>query len=104
MECSPWYAPLIAKKLGCEILVINGNIDGDFSARGSEPKIDNLSNLTELVKKTNANFGVAYDGDGDRSIFCDEQGVIHWGDKTGSILAYYLIKNKKLQTSVVCSD
>jgi phosphomannomutase / phosphoglucomutase len=93
--------PLIAKKLGCEIMVINGNIDGEFSARGSEPKIDNLTNLTELVKKTNANFGVAYDGDGDRSIFCDEQGVIHWGDKTGSILTYYLIKNKKLQTSVV---
>jgi phosphomannomutase/phosphoglucomutase len=54
-----------------------------------------------LVKKTNADLGVAYDGDGDRSIFCDEQGVIHWGDKTGSILTYYLIKNKKLQTSVV---
>ncbi len=93
--------PLMAKKLGCELLIINGNIDGDFSARGSEPKTDNLTNLTELVKRTNADFGVAYDGDGDRSIFCDEQGVIHWGDKTGSILTYYLIKNKKLQTSVV---
>lgn len=95
-------APLIAKKLGCEILIINGNIDGNFSARGSEPKADNLNNLTELVKKTNADLGVAYDGDGDRSIFCDEQGVIHWGDKTGSVLAYYLIKNKKLETPVVC--
>ncbi len=95
-------APLIAKKLGCEILVINGNIDGSFSARGSEPKMDNLTDLTELVKKTNADLGVAYDGDGDRSIFCDEKGIIHWGDKTGSILAHYLIKDKKLDTSVVC--
>ncbi len=95
-------APLISKKLGCEILIINGNIDGNFSARGSEPKADNLNNLTELVKKTNADLGVAYDGDGDRSIFCDEHGVIHWGDKTGSVLTYYLIKNKKLKTSVVC--
>ncbi|MDQ6723409.1 MAG: phosphoglucosamine mutase [Thermoproteota archaeon] len=95
-------APLIAKKLGCEILIINGNIDGNFSARGSEPKADNLNNLTELVKKTNADMGVAYDGDGDRSIFCDEKGIIHWGDKTGSLLTYYLIKNKKIETSVVC--
>jgi phosphomannomutase/phosphoglucomutase len=95
-------APLIAKKLGCEILIINGNIDGSFSARGSEPKMDNLTDLTELVKKNNADMGVAYDGDGDRSIFCDEVGVIHWGDKTGSILAHYLIKYKKLKTSVVC--
>jgi phosphomannomutase/phosphoglucomutase len=95
-------APLIAKKLGCEILIINGNIDGGFSARGSEPKMDNLADLTELVKKTNADLGVAYDGDGDRSIFCDGDGIIHWGDKTGAILAYHLIKNKKLKTSVVC--
>jgi phosphomannomutase / phosphoglucomutase len=95
-------APLIAKKLGCEILIINGNIDESFSARGSEPKSDNLYNLTDLVKTTDADLGVAYDGDGDRSIFCDEQGVIHWGDKTGSLLAFYLIKIKKLQTSVVC--
>ena len=64
--------------------------------------MDNLTNLTEMVKKTNADMGVAYDGDGDRSIFCDEQGIIHWGDKTGSILTYYLIKYKKLKTSVVC--
>ncbi|MBA3749764.1 MAG: phosphoglucosamine mutase [Nitrosopumilus sp.] len=95
-------APIIAKKLGCEILIINGNIDGDFSGRGSEPKMDNLNNLTNLVKKTTADLGVAYDGDGDRSIFCDEKGIIHWGDKTGSVLTYYLIKNKKLETSVVC--
>src|SRR6185437_329767 len=78
------------------------NIDESFSARGSEPKSDNLYNLTDLVKTTDADLGVAYDGDGDRSIFCDEQGVIHWGDKTGSLLAFYLIKIKKLQTSVVC--
>jgi len=95
-------APLIAKKLGCEILIINGNIDGSFSARGSEPKMDNLTDLTGLVKKTNADLGVAYDGDGDRSIFCDEEGIIHWGDKTGAILANHLIKNKKLETSVIC--
>lgn len=95
-------APLVAKRLGCEILVINGNIDGSFSARGSEPKMDNLHSLTGLVKKTNADLGVAYDGDGDRSIFCDEQGTIHWGDKTGSILSFFLIKYKKIQSSVVC--
>ncbi len=95
-------APVIAKKLGCDILIINGHIDPNFSARGSEPTMDNLNNLTEMVKKTSADLGVAYDGDGDRSIFCDEKGVIHWGDKTGSILAYYLIKYKRLRTSVVC--
>lgn len=95
-------APLIAKKLGCEVLIMNGYIDANFSARGSEPKMENLTNLTEMVKKTSSNLGVAYDGDGDRSIFCDEKGIIHWGDKTGSILSYHLIKNKNLDTNVVC--
>ena len=95
-------APIIAKKLNCEVLIINGNIDGEFSARGSEPKMENLTNLTNLVKKSKSDFGVAFDGDGDRSIFCDENGVIHWGDKTGALLTHYLIKIKKILTPVVC--
>jgi len=95
-------APLIGRILGCEVLIMNGYIDPNFSARGSEPKMDNLSSLTELVKKTSSDLGVAYDGDGDRSIFCDEKGIIHWGDKTGSILSYHLIKNKKMDTTIVC--
>jgi len=95
-------APLIAKKLGCEILVMNGIIDPNFSARGSEPKMDNLLSLTKMVSENGYDLGVAYDGDGDRSIFSDEEGIIHWGDKTGSLLSYHLIKNKKLETEIVC--
>ena len=95
-------APLIGRKLGCEVLIMNGYVDSNFSARGSEPKMDNLYGLTEMVKKTNSDLGVAYDGDGDRSIFCDEKGIIHWGDKTGSILSYHLIQNKKMDTTIVC--
>ena len=60
------------------------------------------ASLTEMVKKTSSDLGVAYDGDGDRSIFCDEKGIIHWGDKTGSILSYHLIRNKKMDTTIVC--
>jgi phosphomannomutase/phosphoglucomutase len=95
-------APLIGKKLGCQVLIMKGYVDPNFSARGSEPKMDNLSGLTEMVKNTNSDLGVAYDGDGDRSIFCDEKGIIHWGDKTGSILSYHLIRNKKMDTTIVC--
>lgn len=94
--------PLIAKRLSCEILSLNGNVDPNFSGRGSEPKMDNLNNLINMVKKTSSDFGVAYDGDGDRSIFCDETGCIRWGDKTASVLTYYLIKHKKIHTKVVC--
>ena len=67
---------------------MNGYVDPNFSARGSEPKMDNLHGLTEMVKKTNSDLGVAYDGDGDRSIFCDEKGIIHGGIKQDQ---FYLI-------------
>ncbi len=38
--------------------------------------------------------GVAFDGDADRSIFVDANGVIYWGDKTFAIIIkQYLLKN-----------
>ena len=57
----------MAKRLG------RGNtgewdIDGSFPGRGSEPTIENLGAWLNVVKtETGADFGVAFDGDGDRS-------------------------------------
>jgi phosphomannomutase/phosphoglucomutase len=95
-------APLVAKKLGCKVIVINGQIDGDFPSRGSEPTPDNLELLSETVKSTMADFGVAYDGDGDRSIFCDNTGAIYMGDKTGALLIKHLLSQKHKGSHVVC--
>jgi phosphomannomutase / phosphoglucomutase len=95
-------APLVAKKLGCKVIVINGQIDGDFPARGSEPTLDNLKVLSETVKSARADFGVAYDGDGDRSIFCDNSGTIYMGDKTGALLVKHLLSQKHKGSKVVC--
>jgi hypothetical protein len=44
-------APILAKKLGCQVVAINGQIDGDFLARGSEPTPENLHDLSFLVKE-----------------------------------------------------
>ena len=95
-------APLVAKKLGCKVIVINGQIDGDFPSRGSEPTPDNLELLSETVKTARADFGVAYDGDGDRSIFCDNTGAIYMGDKTGALLVKHLLSQKHKGSPVVC--
>ena len=95
-------APLVAKKLGCKVIVINGHIDGDFPGRGSEPTPDNLEVLSEAVKSARADFGVAYDGDGDRSIFCDNNGMIYMGDKTGALLVKHLLSQKHKGSEVVC--
>ena len=95
-------APYLLKRLGCQVFTINSNIDGDFPGRGPEPTVDNLNILSNMVKDLNADLGVAYDGDGDRSIFCDEKGIIHPGDKTAATLVKYLINGKDKGAEIVC--
>jgi phosphomannomutase / phosphoglucomutase len=95
-------APLLAKKLGCTVITVNGIIDGDFPGRGSEPTPSNLSLMSFVAKETNSDIGAAFDGDGDRSIFCDEKGIVSWGDKTGTLLAKYLILTKHPKAKIVC--
>lgn len=84
-------APYLCERLGCKVITINGQPDGNFPGRGPEPTPTVLKDMCEAVKSYHADFGVAYDGDGDRSLFCDENGEIYWGDRTGSMLADYLL-------------
>jgi phosphomannomutase/phosphoglucomutase len=95
-------APLIFRTLGCKIITINGNVDGNFPGRGPEPTIDNLNVLSSIVNGSEAEIGIAYDGDGDRSIFCDENGTMYSGDKTGTLLVKYLLENKHRGAEIIC--
>jgi len=95
-------APLLAEKIGCKAITINSNIDGRFPARGPEPTADNLQTLSSIVKSAKADFGVAYDGDGDRSIFCDENGEIQSGDRTAAKIVDYLLSTRHKGEEVVC--
>ncbi|MGH9922478.1 MAG: phosphoglucosamine mutase [Nitrososphaerales archaeon] len=88
-------APKLLELLGCEAIMINSEIDGSFSGRGSEPTPDNLSLLSQTVRENSADFGVAYDGDGDRSIFCDEKGNVYGGDKSGVILTDHVLSRNR---------
>ncbi|HYA77093.1 MAG TPA: phosphoglucosamine mutase, partial [Verrucomicrobiae bacterium] len=87
-------APPMLRELGCKVTTINANIDGTFPGRLPEPRPEDLNDLASTVKAIGADLGVAFDGDADRSIFVDENGVIYWGDKTFAIvIKQYLIKN-----------
>jgi phosphomannomutase/phosphoglucomutase len=79
-------APYVLRELGCKVTTINANIDGTFPGRPPEPRPENLKELSLIVKAVKADLGVAYDGDADRSVFVDEQGEIHMGDKTFAIV------------------
>lgn len=91
-------APILMRDLGCKITSLNANIDGTFPGRMPEPRPENLEELAKTVKALGADLGVAFDGDADRSIFVDEKGEIHMGDKTFAVVEKrFLIENPNSQ-------
>lgn len=86
--------PPLLREIGCKVTTINANIDGTFPGRLPEPRPESLGDLSKTVQAVGADMGVAFDGDADRSIFCDGNGTIYWGDKTFAVvIKQYLIKN-----------
>ena len=95
-------AKKLCENLGCDVHAINEEINGDFPGRGSEPTPQNLDELSKLVVDTNSNLGIAFDGDGDRSIFCDETGKILTGDSSALLLCDYLLQQYPNSQVVTC--
>lgn len=93
-------ALLLCNEFGCEVISINEKIDGSFPGRGPEPTLENLDKLSSAVVKSKADFGVAFDGDGDRSIFCDDKGRILTGDRSALLISKYILA-KYPQSKVV---
>jgi len=92
--------PYLLRELGCKVLTINGNIDGTFPGRFPEPSLENISDLCNAVKTFKADFGVAHDGDADRAIFVDENGVAHWGDRTFALIEKIFLEENPGETIV----
>ncbi len=86
----------------CKKFLINEKIDGKFPGRGSEPTPQNLLDLSRTVIENNADVGIAFDGDGDRSIFCDNKGIILTGDKSALVLAQHILKKNPNSLVVTC--
>ncbi|MFB5623705.1 MAG: phosphoglucosamine mutase [Nitrosopumilus sp.] len=95
-------APNFCEILGCETFLVNPKIDGTFPGRGSEPTPQNLSELSKTVQENNADVGIAFDGDGDRSIFCDNNGDILTGDKSALVLSQHILKKNPNSLVVTC--
>lgn len=91
--------PLLSRA-NCNLISINGEINGLFPYRPPEPTPQNLSELTRVVKGVGAEVGVAFDGDGDRSLICDDEGRVWWGDVIGTLIAKWLAKKTTLKAVV----
>jgi phosphomannomutase / phosphoglucomutase len=100
-------APYLVESLGCKLITLNSVVDGNFPGRGPEPTPEALNDLSAAVKSVGADLGVAYDGDGDRAIFSDEEGRILWGDQSGCLIADFVLSKHPgatLVTSVASSQ
>lgn len=95
-------APIFCKKILCDTILINEKIDGSFPGRGSEPTPQNLQQLSKTVINHKADLGIAFDGDGDRSIFCDNNGEILTGDKSALILTKHILNKFPRSLIVTC--
>ena len=78
-------SPEFFRELGCRVVTVNAQPDGHFPGRDPEPVAANLSDLRRLVRASDADVGVAHDGDADRAIFVDEEG--HHIDGEASLAA-----------------
>lgn len=99
--------PYLLRDLECEVITINADLDGSFPGRPPEPVIQNLAELARVVKAVGADFGVAHDGDGDRAVFVDEAGEIHWGDRSFALIEKHFLKqhpNEQIVTPVSSSQ
>ncbi|WP_435126190.1 phosphoglucosamine mutase [Halobaculum sp. D14] len=80
-------SPGFFRRLGCDVVTVNGQPDGHFPGRDPEPVEENLADLGRLVRASDADVGVAHDGDADRAIFYDENGDYVEGDASLAALA-----------------
>jgi len=72
----------IFKNLGCEVIELYCEMDGTFPNHHPDPTLpEALEDLIKKVAESQADFGVAYDGDGDRIGVIDDKGNIIWGDQ-----------------------
>ncbi|WP_319508250.1 phosphoglucosamine mutase [uncultured Methanolobus sp.] len=101
--------PFLLREMGCEVITLNSQIDGHFPARNPEPKDSNLWMLKRAVTEFKADLGIAHDGDADRMMAVDDNGVFVSGDEMLAIFARYECKDNPkvvvpVDTSMIVDD
>lgn len=89
------------REIGCEVLSINTEINGNFPGRGPEPSEETLEEASELVVEANADFGIGFDADADRGIIIDNLGRIVPAEKVAIIIAREMKNVQKGERKVV---
>jgi phosphomannomutase len=79
---------MLVERLPGQHHVIFNEVDGTFPNHHPDPTVEkNLADLKALVAREQLDFGIAFDGDGDRIGAVDGKGRVIWGDQLLMILA-----------------
>jgi len=92
-------APKVFSELGAQTIVLNNSPDGkniNHECGALHPEV-----IQFAVKKEKADFGIAFDGDADRLIVCDEKSGILDGDDLLALFAINLKEENKLEKNKV---
>jgi len=75
-------APQLLRALGCEVTEMFCDVDGNFPNHHPDPsKPENLQDLMQALASSDADVGLAFDGDGDRLGVVTPQGEVIWADR-----------------------
>jgi len=87
-------SPRVLRGLGAEVIALGQSPNGSNinDGVGSE----HPQKMAARVRETGARIGIAHDGDGDRCIFCDENGEVLDGDEVLTLLAIDALRRGEL--------
>ncbi len=89
-------APVLFRRMGCSVLGMFCKVDGNFPNHHPDPsKIENLNDLIHALKVTNAEIGLAFDGDGDRLGVVTKDGNIIFPDRQMMLFAADILSKNK---------
>ena len=101
-------APELFKRLGCNVINLFSEIDGNFPNHHPDPgKLANLQDLIKAVKDEKADLGLAFDGDGDRVGLITGKGNVVFPDKIMMLFAEDVLANNnggQIIFDVKCSN
>ncbi len=90
------FAPTVLRSLGCDVIELFCEVDGNFPNHHPDPaQPKNLQDLIRTVKQENCDYGIAFDGDGDRLGLVSKNGHIIYADR--QIILYVRSILDKLQ-------
>jgi phosphoglucosamine mutase len=92
-------SPAVLRHLGAELVLIGCEPNGANINLGVGS--EHPDKLAERVRETGARLGIAHDGDGDRCVFCDENGDILDGDEVMTLLAVDALQRSMLEKNTL---